>query len=357
MGTKKLYIIGIIITTLFILSSCTKAYIQNEAGDSLDKSSSHIYLYGEKHGEKKILDKEFEIWNTYYHEKEMRHLFVELPHYTAQYLNIWMKSDNDGILEQLYIDWSNTAIHKTCTLEFYKEIKSKCPNTIFHGTDVGHQGRTTGKRYLEYLEKNKLENTEEYILTKEIIKQGEEYYLKGDDIYRENKMVENFIREFDKLDKKYIMGIYGAAHTGLDSNDYTNSIPCMANQLQKHYGQIIKSVDLSEYSKEIDPIREDIIRVEDKDYKGLYFGEQNLSNFKEYKYRQFWRLENAYEDFKDNIKTKDMLPYNNYPMKISENQVFIIDYTKVDGTIIRKYYRSDGNFFNGLPSTEEFAIK
>ena len=36
----------------------------------------------------------------------------------------------------------------------------------------------------------------------------------SDDIYRENKMTENFIRAFDALDGKKIMGIYGASHRG-----------------------------------------------------------------------------------------------------------------------------------------------
>ena len=34
-------------------------------------------------------------------------------------------------------------------------------------------------------------------------------------------MVENFTREFDKLSGESIMGIYGAAHTGLEAMDYT----------------------------------------------------------------------------------------------------------------------------------------
>lgn len=67
-------------------------------------------------------------------------------------------------------------------------------------------------------------------------------------------------------------------------------------------------------------------------------------------------LEHAYDDFKDHPKTGDVLPYNNYPMKIEEGQVFLVELTKKDGAVIRGYYRSDGNRWEGLLTTEEFEI-
>lgn len=80
----------------------------------------------------------------------MRHLFVELSYYTAEFLNIWMQSDNDNILELVYNDWNGTALYNPYTKEFFKNIKNKCPETIFHGTDVGHQYHSTGERFLLY---------------------------------------------------------------------------------------------------------------------------------------------------------------------------------------------------------------
>lgn len=41
------------------------------------QASGSIYLYGEAHGNAKIIDKEFELWSKYYHNEGMRHLFVE----------------------------------------------------------------------------------------------------------------------------------------------------------------------------------------------------------------------------------------------------------------------------------------
>jgi hypothetical protein len=236
-------------------------------------------------------------------------------------------------------------------------LKSQCPETIFHGTDVGHQYNTTGERFLKYLQSNKLEDSEKYLLTKEVIEQGKYYYGHSDDVYRENMMVKNFTREFDKLSGESIMGIYGAAHTGLEAMDYSNSVPCMANQLKKLYGDNIHSEDLSSLAKDIEPYRVDIIQLGGKDYKALYFGKQDLAGFKDYAYREFWRLENAYDDFKDRPKTQDVLPYSNYPMLIKTGQVFVIDYAKTDGSVIRKYYRSDGYVWNNWPSTEEFTVE
>ena len=58
---------------------------QTAAVDSTAPSAGQIYLFGEEHGVEKILNKEVEIWNDYYHNQNMRHLFVELPYYTAEY--------------------------------------------------------------------------------------------------------------------------------------------------------------------------------------------------------------------------------------------------------------------------------
>lgn len=214
------------------------------------QASGSIYLYGETHGNNKIIDKEFELWSNYYHNEGMRHLFVELSYFTAEYLNLWMQADNDDILEEIYNDWKGTASHNPSTKAFYQKIKSECPDTIFHGTDVGHQYDTTGNRFLSYLEANDLSESEAYTLTVEAIQQGRLFYSKEDDVYRENKMTENFIREFEKLGGESIMGIYGSAHTGLDGMDYaTQSVPCMANQLQEPYGNNLYSEDLSWIAK------------------------------------------------------------------------------------------------------------
>lgn len=343
---------------MMILVSCSAVNESVGAVSPSDKLSGQIYLYGEHHGIEKIMEKELELWGDYYHKENMRHLFIEYSYYAAELLNLWMKSDNDDILDELYEDWEGTAAYNPYTKEFYKKIKSEYPETIFHGTDVGHQYDTTGQRFLKYLEENNMENSEQYSLTQEAIEQGKYYYEHSDDVYRENKMTENFIREFDKLKNESIMGIYGGAHTDFDAMDYiTNSVPSMAKQLKKRYGDNIYSEDLSWLAKDIEPLRADTITVNQKKYEASYFGKQDLTGFKDFASREFWRLENAYEDFKGNKKTGDVLPYDEYPMLIEEGQVFVIDYTKTDGSVNRAYYRSDGYIWNGLKSTEGFVVK
>lgn len=358
MKTRNIFLFIVVLIMLLALPACSNKPAQSHISTPSLQSSGQIYLYGEHHGVEKILDKELELWNDYYHNKNMRHLFVELSYFTAEFLNIWMKSDNDDILDEIYKDWEGTASHVPCVKEFYKKIKMQCPETIFHGTDVGHQHNSTGTRFLRYLASNNLKDSEQYILTQEAIEQGRYYYNKSDDVYRENKMVENFIREFDKLNGESVMGIYGAAHTGLDALDFSGSVPCMANQLKERYKEQIHTEDISWIAKDIEPYRIDTINVNGKDYKAYYYGQDDLTSFtKDYLYREYWYLEDAYDDFVDMKKTGDVLPYDNYPMLIETGQVFVIDYKKRDESVIRMYYRSDGYIWQGLPSTEEFKIE
>ncbi|MEK3966153.1 hypothetical protein [Paenibacillus sp. FSL H7-0323] len=322
------------------------------------QASGSIYLYGEAHGVAKILDKEYKLWSQYYHNEGMRHLFVELPYFTAEYLNLWMQSDNDDILEEIYDDWERTRSHNPDVKEFYKKIKSECPETIFHGTDIGHQYETTGSRYLSYLVANDLGESEKYTLSMEAIRQGRVFYSKEDGVYREDTMTENFIREFEKLGNESVMGIYGSAHTGLDEMDYkTQSIPCMGNQLQEHYGDNIYSENLSWIAKDIEPSRVDYISLQGKEYAASYFGKQDLNGFKDYAYREFWRLEDAYEDIKDLPLVDNYLPYDNYLMPIEVGQVFVVNSTKTDGSVQRDYYLSSGQVVEGVNSTQQFTAE
>ncbi|MCL2773829.1 MAG: AraC family transcriptional regulator [Oscillospiraceae bacterium] len=105
-------------------------------------------------------------------------------------------------------------------------------------------------------------------------------------------------------------------------------------------------------------IRTDNMQINGKEYEASYFGKQDMSSWTDdYKSREFWRLENAYNDFKDKWKTGNLLPYTNYPMNIETGQVFVIDYTGNDGTVKRKYHFSDGTVWLDMLSTTEFRIE
>lgn len=207
-----------VVLALLMLAGCAGKPVQ-ESPVATDEGipAGQIYLYGEIHGIAAIEEYEAERWKECY-ERGMRHLFVELSHYTAQWLNLWMDAEDDEILEQLHQDWESTLSSGAETLDFYRTIKEQCPETVFHGTDVGHQYDSTGARYQDYLEERGLADTEDYRLTLEAIQQGKTFAERGSDIYRENRMAENFIREFDALDGESVMGIYGAAHTDPDAH-------------------------------------------------------------------------------------------------------------------------------------------
>lgn len=318
--------------------------------------TGRIFLYGEMHGNEKILEKEAELWEEYYRQEGMRHLFIEIPYYTAEFLNEWMKAENDDLLNEVFADWAGTASDQESVKVFYQRIKRSCPETVFHGTDVGHQFDTTGRRFLQTLQELGEADAERIRLTEEALEQGRTYYEQRDEVYRENKLAENFIKAYDKLDGAAVMGIYGSAHTGLDAAAYlTQTIPCMANQLRQHYGSMVVSEDLTFLARDREPLRTDILLLGGHEYEALYFGKADLSAYlPEYQHREFWRLENAYEDFKDCPLTGNVLPYPNFPMKIETGQVFVIDYTKTDGSVIRETYRSDGTEWQGAPTTVEF---
>ena len=317
----------------------------------------NIYLYGELHGVKAIYDRELELWKDHYEKEQTRHLFLELPYYTAQYLNLWMESEDDQILEELYGDWDQTASHVEDYKTFFKGIKEECPETIFHGTDVGHQYSTTGQRYLDWLTQNGQEDSENYRLASENIEQGKQFYEAGDFVYREEKMVENFKREIAGVNGESVMGIYGGAHLGGTVSG--TDIPAMASQLKELYGDKVSGEDLTMVGKEdMEPLETTVIKIGGKEYPASDFGEEDLTGMiQDIASRRFWRLEEAYEDFADAEKNGDMLPCNNYPMAVEEGQVFMIVYKKTDGEELTLFYRSDGNEWNGMLTTEGILVE
>ena len=318
-----------------------------------------IFLYGEAHGVEKIMDKQLEIWGNFYHNHNMRHLFVELPYFTAEFRNIWMQSDGDDILREAHDDANGTPSNVHYELVFLQTIKREFPETIFHGTDVGHQYNTTGQRFLQYLEANGLQDTEQYVLTQESNAQGEHFYAEDDDwAYREYKMVENFIREFEKLGgDQSIMGIYGANHVKFSDYMHETEVPTMAKQLKARYGDVLHTEDLSWAALLTEPICVEKITVGGKEYDASYFGDADMRSWSEkYTQRKFWRLENAYDDFKDKPTFDNILMYDQYPMPIETGQVFAIDYTRADdGSVERQFFRSDGNAWKGELFTHQFV--
>ena len=171
----------------------------------MPEGTGQTYLYGELHFSEAIHARELELWSECYHQRGMRHLFLELSYFDAQWLNRWMQEDSDELLDEYIQDIVELRQAANSPLppeayelerEFYKRIKEDCPDTVFHGTDVGHGQWSFGERYLKYLEDAGQVDTEPYRLTKENMEQGRYFYESapgGNHTYREEKMVENFI--------------------------------------------------------------------------------------------------------------------------------------------------------------------
>ena len=214
--------------------------------DVYPDENTAIMLYGEAHGYKEYYDIEVELWKDCY-EEGCRNLFVELPYYSAEFINVWMREDSDEKLDKWFEEIHDTLSGNEYYKEFFLEIKEYCPDTVFYGTDIGHQFDTTGARYLKYLEDKGLEDSEKYKLAKECIRQGQEYRNEdtehnGISSLRETYMVSNFIDAYTRCGGGKIMGIYGSYHTDLENPDL------MAGRLKTQYGNVISSVKLSAIS-------------------------------------------------------------------------------------------------------------
>ena len=320
--------------------------------------TGRIYLYGETHADPACLEQELAAWDGYYHELGMRDLLIEVPSYTAQFMNLWMKAEDDAILSRLFEDWEGTAMHDQGVWDFYKSIKEQCPETVFHGFDVGHQYNTTGTRYLIGLALTGQMGSADWDETQQAIEQGKQYYQTGDDAYRENVMAENLARIFESLPMgASVMVITGSAHSNLYAMDYnTGTVPCMAGQLRQQYGAALQARNLSDgidYTRAGDT---QLVRLAGTDYTAVCLGEQDLSSrLPRYQSRTFWLVEGAYEAACALPATGEFLPYDNYLNPVEEGQVYRVDYLLADGSAESRYYRADGTLWQGQPATAGFA--
>jgi len=321
------------------------------------KEPGRIYLYGENHINPDITALELALWQSCYHEQGMRHLFIEYSYFTAAFLNIWMQAEDDSILFDFYNDLAGTQAYTENTLDFFRTIKETCPETIFHGTDVGHQFDSTGKRYLEYLDSNGMTDTQEYQLASEAIEQGKRYYGEGvpDHVYRENTMVSNFIREFELLDGQSVMGIYGTAHIYLDKLNHTGECDSMGKQLVSHFGDLITSEDICPVAQEnAQPFQVETVTIGKKEYSAEYFGSWNVSeSYFGYSQVEFWRLPDGYEAFSKSTPSGTFRGSTDYPFPVEEGGAYIVQFLYPDGRKLRAYYLCDGMLYDGVLVTKE----
>ena len=230
-----------------------------------------IYLYGEHHWEPYCMEQELEAWRKLY-ENGARHLFIEYSPAWAGIYSINISGDEET-LDLIYSYMNAESIEyygesanevseegrRQLLLEhvFLQAIKEHCPETIFHGIDVEHDYDDFGPLYLEYLESIGQQDSEEYARELLACEQGRichrdtrDIYEDDDNAYRENCMVENFIRDLEKLETQDMMGVFGGAHVELGAMNWTPSgdgatVYNMATQLQQRYGDRVVSTILA----------------------------------------------------------------------------------------------------------------
>ena len=310
------------------------------------EDSGHIYLYGELHDRPLIKEEEFKIWKEYYQEG-MRHLFIEKPYYTAMYLNEWIKAEDDDILLNWLVgDWGSSFSASDASIDFYLSIKKECPETIFHGTDVGHQYKTTGQRYLNMLESQNKQDSMEYKETLRCIQQGKEYYASLDMNVREQMMYENFIREYQNILGEDIMGIYGLAHV-IDCGNLDGSVDYMGKALQNHYQEDkVHHHDLTQYGYVSKPINQLEIIINDKIYQMDDYGIKEVYNSNQK--MRFYHIKDAYDDLKNLEKIEDCYPTQDFLMQTTLHEIYMIEYILENNQKNYTFFMTDGSIWEGL---------
>ena len=303
------------------------AIVMTLSGFFFPGSSGQIYLLGESHGDSSIMAVELETWDRYY-QQGMRHLFIEWPYYDAEFLNLWMQAEDDAILTQLFEDMANTAAAQPIYWDYWHTFKEKYPETVFHGTDIGHTYQNSGPRYLRYLEQTGQKDSEAYRITLEVIEQGRAYYEDhgGSYAFREPLMVHNFQRAYDALPAgTSIMGIYGAAHTNPGDTVEGTSDPNMASQLQEIYGDRLHTTDLTAYTIDDSQAGQtQPVTIGGQDFTAVQvLRAVRQSTGESYTY---WLVPDAYTAALGQPRNETFSPISNFPTALEVGQVFLYDH-------------------------------
>ncbi|MBQ6700494.1 MAG: hypothetical protein IJM98_07490 [Oscillospiraceae bacterium] len=301
------------------------------------------YLFGEIHGSEAVCQKEFEIWQDFY-KRGLRHLFMELPYFYAQFLNLWIKSGDDNILCELWENGKGTQGNSNFNREFFVEIKKLCPETVFHGTDIGHAFNTIGTRYLETVSPD----SAEYRIAAENIEQGKIYYKtwqeNGNEDYidanREKSMTENFIREFDSLNCD-IVGFYGEAHVFSEETGNFGIEKNMCSAIKNHYKDKI-NIKPELIKNLINPLFHSKILINGKNYTAENFGKVYTPFDENCEYIEIFRIAEPEHDFEKYVRQDNFIPEALYPCNMENGDIFVIDSINENKAVLRQIFICDG---------------
>ena len=326
------------------------------------------HFYGELHGDPQLIAFQLARWGYYYENHGMRHLLMELPFFSAAFLNVWMQADDDSILDAWLADIRGTAMDVSYTRDFLVAIKANYPETVFHGTDVGHQ-QGQGVRFLAHLRSEGLEGTEIYEQTLLNMAQGRRHRAEeGTHISRVTDKFDNIVEVLNSLPNENIMGaFFGIAHMSLGYYDglIAPGQLTVAQRLVDQFGDQIQIRDITPYRVRpaaimLDevvgtPVR---ITVEGIVFDAKYYGTDGPLEFAIGRFhRLFFRLDDGYEHFSEHERNGDFLPHHeNFLMPVGEDEVFLTLLRFMDGTELPLFYRTSQELFRGLPTTVGFAV-
>ena len=181
----------------------------------------------------------------------------------------------------------------------YKIIFDMLEHAIFHNKPL-MRNLVLFMGYYFDLEENvfKFENLDQYHLFKasqdyETLKSSLGEYVKKVEQQR-SKRVKTITGEY----LRSVQEVQIANFLYLNGLDYmTATVPCMGNDLKEYYGDAVRSTDLTLVTEPVDTVT---VTINGKEYTAVSYGVQNLSGvFDGYESREFWRIEDAYDDFKD----------------------------------------------------------
>jgi len=105
------------------------------------------------------------------------------------------------------------------------------------------------------------------------------------------------------------------------------------------------------------PFKVEEVTINGKKYTASFFGEIDLKGcIDEMESGEYWRLENAYDDFKDYRKRSEFLPYDFYPLRIKRGDVFMIIFKMLDGRSKTEFYIFNGRKWQNKPATENIIV-
>nr|WP_317282753.1 hypothetical protein [uncultured Sellimonas sp.] len=162
-------------------------------------------------------------------------------------------------------------------------------------------------------------------------------------------MVENFIWAFEQLNHEDIMGIYGGAHTEIDSDvEYSYFVPDpnMASQLNKKYPNTIHTKLLAKGYDDSTPWKTGSLEIGGKEYPSILWNEIWIKSTKtSYDSVKVWELKEGSEDFKDiPTGTQTISDYDvEFPIPMKYGKIYVLDFYTDDIFKERKIFRSDSN--------------